>query len=59
LKVLDKYGLSWQLILTDPNGEERPPIIPALLFVDEKKVQAEEAGQFYQSVFKNSQAGQL
>ena len=26
----DKYGLSWQLILTDPEGEERPPIIPRL-----------------------------
>src|ERR1044071_8160288 len=31
--VQDKYGLSWQLILTDPKGEERPPIVPSLLFV--------------------------
>lgn len=57
--IQDKYGLSWQLILTDPKGEDRPPIIPSLLFVDEKQGQAEEAGQFYQSVFKNSRAGQL
>jgi len=27
----DKYGLSWQLILTDPEGEERPEIVPSLL----------------------------
>ena len=31
--VQDKYGLSWQLILTNPEGEERPIIIPFLLFV--------------------------
>src|SRR3989339_1114649 len=24
----DKYGLSWQLILTNPEGEKRPTIIP-------------------------------
>ena len=30
--VEDKYGLSWQLILTNPDGEERPPIIPSLMF---------------------------
>jgi predicted 3-demethylubiquinone-9 3-methyltransferase (glyoxalase superfamily) len=31
--VQDRFGLSWQLILTDPEGEERPPVIPSLLFV--------------------------
>ncbi|MBP7967309.1 VOC family protein, partial [Candidatus Woesebacteria bacterium] len=31
--VADKYGLSWQLIFTNPEGEERPPIIPSFLFV--------------------------
>src|SRR5687767_596890 len=29
----DRYGLSWQLILTDPAGDERPRIVPSLLFV--------------------------
>ncbi len=31
--IQDKFGLSWQLILTNPEGEERPAIIPSLLFV--------------------------
>src|SRR5688572_8027521 len=26
----DKYGLTWQLILTDPKGEVRPLIIPSM-----------------------------
>src|SRR5690349_1365865 len=30
--IKDKYGLSWQLILTDPAGDKRPFIIPSLLF---------------------------
>ena len=54
--VQDKYGLSWQLILTKPEGEERPLIIPSLLFVTEGCDKAEEATDFYLSVFKNSPA---
>lgn len=27
--VQDKYGLSWQLILSNPGGEERPFIVPS------------------------------
>ncbi len=57
--IQDKYGLSWQLILSDPAGEERPTIIPSLLFVREKAGQAEAAIRHYLSVFKNSQQGQL
>lgn len=30
--VEDRYGVSWQLILTDPSGEPRPQIIPSLMF---------------------------
>lgn len=55
--VEDKYGISWQLILTDPKGEQRPAIIPALLFVKEAYGKAEEALDFYVSVFKNSRKG--
>lgn len=55
--IQDKYGLSWQLILTDPAGEERPSIIPSLLFVGENCGKAEEAISFYLSVFKNSKRG--
>ncbi len=52
--VEDKYGLSWQLILTQPEGEERPLVIPSLLFVTDTCDKAEEATDFYITVFKNS-----
>jgi predicted 3-demethylubiquinone-9 3-methyltransferase (glyoxalase superfamily) len=55
--IQDKYGLSWQLILTNPEGEERPKIVPSLLFVGNKCGNAEEAIHFYLSVFKNSKLG--
>lgn len=55
--VQDKYGFSWQLILTNPEGEERPAIIPSLLFVGEVCGKAEEASRFYTEVFKDSKRG--
>jgi len=55
--VQDKFGLSWQLIYTDPDGEPRPLIIPSLLFVGEICGQAEEATNFYIDVFKQSARG--
>jgi len=57
--IEDKYGLSWQLILTNPEGEERPEIVPSLLFVEEKYGKAEEAIKFYLSVFKESKLGSM
>ena len=57
--IQDKYGLSWQLILTNPEGEERPEILPSLLFVNENAGKAEEAMNFYFTVFKNSKTGQI
>lgn len=57
--VEDTYGLTWQLMLTNPDGEERPPILPALLFVNERLGKAEEATDFYLSVFKNAKRGTL
>src|SRR5690606_14773667 len=57
--IQDKYGLSWQLILTNPQGEERPFIIPSLLFVGEVCGRAEEAMDLYLSVFRNSRKGQV
>ena len=55
--IQDKYGLSWQLILTDPEDEQRPAIMPSLLFVGEQYSKAEEAIKFYLSIFKNSEHG--
>ncbi len=55
--IQDKYGLSWQLILTNPDGEERPFIVPSLLFVGDVCGKAEEASNFYLSVFKDTKQG--
>ncbi|HYF05723.1 MAG TPA: VOC family protein [Patescibacteria group bacterium] len=49
--VQDKYGFSWQLILTNPEGEERPIMIPFFLFTKEVYGKVEEASDFYLSVF--------
>ncbi len=57
--IQDKYGLSWQLILTNPNDNKRPEIVPSLLFVGNAYGKAEEAVKFYMSVFKQSQQGSL
>jgi predicted 3-demethylubiquinone-9 3-methyltransferase (glyoxalase superfamily) len=57
--IQDRYGLSWQLILTNPAGEPRPPIIPSLLFTDQNAGKAEAAINFYVSVFRNSRRGTL
>ncbi|AUH71949.1 VOC family protein [Legionella sainthelensi] len=56
--VQDKYGLSWQLILSDLINE-RQFIIPSLLFVGNRCGKAEEAINFYTSIFKNSRRGSV
>ena len=55
--VQDKYGLSWQLILSDSKGEERPFITPSLMFVGAVCGKAEEASNFHLSVFKDTKRG--
>jgi len=57
--VEDKFGLSWQLILTNPEGEKRPFIAPSLLFVGDVYAKAEEASDFYISVFNDAKRGTL
>jgi predicted 3-demethylubiquinone-9 3-methyltransferase (glyoxalase superfamily) len=57
--IQDKYGLSWQLILSNPEGEERPVIVPSLLFVGDVAGRAEEAINFYISVFEPSRMGAI
>ena len=57
--IEDRYGLSWQLILTNPEGEERPLIMPSLLFVGDVCGKAEEASDFYLSLFEESKRGVL
>lgn len=55
--IQDRFGVSWQLILTNPNGEEKPFIIPSMMFTKDMSGKAQEATDFYLSVFKNSKRG--
>ena len=55
--IQDKFGLSWQLILTNPEGDPRPSIMPSLMFAGDNAGRAEDAINFYLSVFKNSRLG--
>lgn len=55
--IQDKFGVSWQLILSNPDGEERPFITPSLMFVGTVCGKAEEASDFYLSVFRNTRRG--
>ncbi len=56
--VVDKFGVSWQLILS---GDEpiTHRITPSLMFVGEQYGQAEAAIQFYTSIFNNAQMGEV
>lgn len=55
--VEDRYGVSWQLILTDPAGEPRPFLMPALMFGGTAQNRAREAVDFYTSLFEDSALG--
>jgi predicted 3-demethylubiquinone-9 3-methyltransferase (glyoxalase superfamily) len=57
--IQDKFGVSWQLILPGTEGDWRPPIVPSLMFVGKNCGKAEEAINFYTSVFKESNVGQI
>ncbi len=47
----DKFGVSWQLTLRETVGTA-PKIMPSMLFVNEKNGKAEEAVNFYTSLFR-------
>lgn len=57
--IQDKFGFTWQLMLANPGGEERPAIIPSLLFTKGAYGKAEEASDYYLSVFKDSKRGTI
>jgi predicted 3-demethylubiquinone-9 3-methyltransferase (glyoxalase superfamily) len=54
--VQDKFGVSWQLILSNPGGE-RPFVVPSLMFIGNNCGKAEDAMKFYLSVFNGSKQG--
>ena len=55
--IQDKYGVSWQLILS--MGEIKQRIVPSMMFVGNVCGKAEEAINFYTSIFKNSEIGNI
>ena len=57
--VEDRYGVNWQLILTDPEGESRPFIMPAFLFSGAAQDRAREAIDYYTAVLPDARIGTL
>lgn len=49
--IQDRYGVSWQLMLTHPQGEPRPFIIPSIMFGNAVEGRSREAMEYYASVF--------
>ncbi|WP_424494655.1 VOC family protein [Salinimicrobium sp. GXAS 041] len=48
----DRYGLSWQIMFEKSSSSHK--IVPLLFFTGERHGKAEEAMNFYTSIFKNS-----
>ena len=55
--IQDRFGVSWQLILTDAAGEPRPFVIPNLLFGGSAQNRAGAAMEHYTSVFEGARTG--
>ncbi|QGU07676.1 3-demethylubiquinone-9 3-methyltransferase [Corynebacterium occultum] len=55
--VQDRYGVNWQLMLTDPAGEHRPFLIPSLMFCGAAQNQAAEATDHYLNLLPDSRLG--
>lgn len=53
--VQDRFGISWQLMLTDPKGDPRPFVIPNLMFGGASQNRAQEAVDYYLSVFSRAE----
>ena len=56
--VIDKYGLSWQVMYMG-DFEIKQKITPTLMFVGDQCGKAEEAIQFYTTIFKQSSLGNI
>ena len=56
--VMDKYGLSWQVMYMG-DFEIKQKITPTLMFVGDQCGNAEEAIQFYTTLFKDSSVGHI
>ena len=56
--IQDRYGLSWQMMFTG-NREMKQKITPTLMFVGDVCGKAEEAIDFYSSIFSDSNIGDI
>ncbi|OGC69575.1 hypothetical protein A2415_03300 [candidate division WWE3 bacterium RIFOXYC1_FULL_39_7] len=56
--IQDRYGVSWQIIFMEENVLKQD-IVPTLMFTKERAGKAEEAINFYASIFKNSEVKYL
>lgn len=57
--IEDRYGVSWQLMLTDPAGDPRPFVIPSLMFCGPVQNRARDAAEFYVSQFDDARLGRF
>ena len=57
--VRDRFGMTWQLMLTDPDGDPRPFVIPSFMFGGTNHTHAEEATDAWIALFDNSRRGVL
>ncbi len=57
--VRDRFGMTWQLMLTDPNGDPRPFVIPSFMFGGTNHANAEEATDAWIALFDNARRGAL
>lgn len=55
--VQDRYGFSWQLSLTDPEGDPRPFLMPAFMFGSIHQNQAAAAVDYWTGLFPAAQVG--
>ena len=57
--VRDRFGMTWQLMLTDPDGDPRPFVIPSFMFGGTNHANAEEATNAWIALFDNARRGAL
>ena len=57
--VRDRFGMTWQLMLTDPDGNPRPFVIPSFMFGGTNHANAEEATNAWIALFDNARRGAL
>ncbi|PQM73846.1 VOC family protein [Corynebacterium sp. J010B-136] len=49
--VTDRFGFNWQLMLSNPDNEPRPFIVPSLMFCGAAQGKATEAVDYYTELF--------